>query len=394
MATIDIDRIIEYEKAGKLRVQKHPDRDLFIANYTEQVQFKRLWDDLTMMCRGLIFRPDGTIVARPFRKFFNLGEGWEPETPAPPPPNLPFTVTEKMDGSLGILYPVYVDDHPIPYYQVASRGSFTSEQAQRANNILARTYGRYSAYDPLKQGPMFKPGHTYLFEIIYPENRIVVDYGNAEELVLLAIIDNETGDDIDLTEEPWLADYFRFVRRYENVSGIEDLMREYESNDNFEGFVVRYSNGLRLKVKLPEYLRLHKLVTGINSRRIWEVLAAGQSLDPFLDRVPDEFYEWVTRERDLLVSKQQRLVQDATDIFNAIQAELAPLRSQLHDCSMETSLRVGRELRKQFALRATPHKQLSSLLFCLLDGGDVNALSWKQVRPEDVESPYAPAREG
>ena len=38
-----------------------------------------------------------------------------------------------------------------------------------------------------------KPGKTYLFEIIYPENRIVVDYGDYKGLVLIDVIDNETG---------------------------------------------------------------------------------------------------------------------------------------------------------------------------------------------------------
>ena len=385
MATIDLDRIIEYEKAGKLRVQHHPELPLFIANYTEQVQFKRQWDDLTLMCRGLIFDREGVIIACPFPKFFNLGEGHLPEQPAAPPPDLPFTVTEKMDGSLGVLYPGATG------WCIATRGSFMSEQAVWATRYLqVRMWGKRGG---MVESPPFRPERTYLFEIIYPANRIVVDYGNTEELVLLAIIDTETGEDIDIHSDP-VSEWFPVVRHYEGVSGIEELMAQYEGEDNFEGFVLRYSNGLRLKVKLPEYLRLHKLVTGINSRRIWEVLAAGQSLDPFLERVPDEFYDWVTRERDELVGKHRALKTMAQKTFDQIQAILAPLRAQLHDCSMETSLRVGREYRKQFAIRATEHKQLSSLLFCLLDGGDIDALCWKQVRPEDAESPYAPAREG
>jgi len=160
-----------------------------------------------------------------------------------------------------------------------------------------------------------------------------------------------------------------------------------------EGFVLRYSNGLRLKLKTSEYLRLHKLVTGVNSRRIWECLSAGDSLDALLTRVPDEFYDWVTRERDKMVTEHARLKQAANDAFLAIQTRLAPMKAQLHDMSMETSLRVGREYRKAFAEQAVRHKQLSGMLFTLLDGGDIDALCWKQVRPDEAESPYAPARE-
>ncbi|MDX2149564.1 MAG: hypothetical protein SFV54_02440, partial [Bryobacteraceae bacterium] len=32
-----------------------------------------------------------------------------------------------------------------------------------------------------------------MFEILYPEHRIVVDYGGLEDRVLLDVIDNETG---------------------------------------------------------------------------------------------------------------------------------------------------------------------------------------------------------
>ena len=393
MASVDIDRIIQYEKDGKIRVQSHPELPLFIANYTEQVQWKREWDDLTLMCRGLIFDRYGNIVARPFKKFFNMGEVYEPEKPAPPLPDEPFEVTEKMDGSLGILYPVYVGDHPVPYYQIASRGSFTSEQAQRANTMLQRTYGMYGALDPLNQGPMFRQGHTYLFEILYPENRIVVDYGDKEMLVLLAIIDNDTGRDVPFVDEPDLALYFPVVRRYDGVSGIEELMLRYEGEDNFEGFVVRFTESdTRLKVKLPEYLRLHKLLTGINSRRIWECLAAGQNIEPFLERVPDEFYRWVDTVATDLHAQHETISAEAHRVFERIRREAAH-KVGIHDASLAGSLAMGRELRKEFALLAQPYKRISGLLFTLLDHGDIKPLVWKMIRPEEAETPYAPARE-
>lgn len=38
-------------------------------------------------------------------------------------------------------------------------------------------------------------GKTYCFEIVYPANKILVDYGKRRELVLLAVIDTEFGFD-------------------------------------------------------------------------------------------------------------------------------------------------------------------------------------------------------
>ena len=37
------------------------------------------------------------------------------------------------------------------------------------------------------------PGYTYLFELIVLWNRIVVDYGDDEKLIVLGVIETESG---------------------------------------------------------------------------------------------------------------------------------------------------------------------------------------------------------
>ena len=87
----------KYHKDGLLHKQTHPTYDLTIWNYSQKVQYEKLWDDITMQCRGLVTNSKGQIVARPFKKFFNLEE-------MDSPPSGEFKVYEKMDGSLGILF--------------------------------------------------------------------------------------------------------------------------------------------------------------------------------------------------------------------------------------------------------------------------------------------------
>jgi len=65
-------------------VQKHPDADLFIYNYTNKAQYDRIWNEITLQSRGLILDADLNIVARPFKKFFNLEEHPESEIPDEP----------------------------------------------------------------------------------------------------------------------------------------------------------------------------------------------------------------------------------------------------------------------------------------------------------------------
>lgn len=143
-----LDKLEKYYEDGLLLKQSHPTHDLTIWNYSPKVQYDRLWDDITIQCRGLVTNSEGEIIARPFKKFFNYEEYLEN---APQMiPNEPFDVFDKMDGSLGILFN-YKNE-----WILATRGSFTSDQAVKGKELL-------------KKYPIEKldKNKTYLFEIIY-----------------------------------------------------------------------------------------------------------------------------------------------------------------------------------------------------------------------------------
>lgn len=147
---------------GHVRAQSHPTKPLTILNYTEKAQFERAWNKTTLTCRGLIVHQDHpTVLARPFPKFFNHDE---PEA-ADIGRTGPVTVTDKLDGSLGILY------HDGDDWAVATRGSFNSVQARHATELYRHHYADRWRPDPAL---------TYLFEIVFPANRIVVDYGEVD----------------------------------------------------------------------------------------------------------------------------------------------------------------------------------------------------------------------
>ncbi|HEX4606634.1 MAG TPA: 2'-5' RNA ligase, partial [Urbifossiella sp.] len=57
-----------------------------------------------------------------------------------------------------------------------------------------------------------------------------------------------------------------------------------------EGFVLRFSNGLRLKVKGDEYCRIHRLVSGLSPLSMWEAMHAGDDLDAIRRQLPEEFW--------------------------------------------------------------------------------------------------------
>jgi RNA ligase len=312
-------------------VQKHPDADLFIYNYTNKAQYDRIWNEITLQSRGLILDADLNIVARPFKKFFNLEEHPESEIP-----DEPFEAYEKIDGSLGILY--WLNDRPY----IATRGSFISDQAIHASKILHERYPH--TFDRLDRNA------TYLFEIIYPGNKIVVDYGDKDDLILLAVIHNITGEDLPAPDIG-----FPIAKKYNGINDLKLLTSLEEENK--EGFVIKFKNGLRVKVKFAEYLRLHRIVTGVSNLVIWEHLAEGRSFEDLLEKVPDEFYEWVKKTSDELTTQYNDILIDCQNSFKQFTA------------------------RKDTALYFQAQKY-PAVLFAMLDGKPFDKIIWKMVRPQ------------
>ena len=264
----------KYHQDGLLLKQTHPTHDLTIWNYSPKVQYDRLWDEITIQCRGLVTNSEGKIIARPFRKFFNYEEYLE-NTPNMIP-NESFDVYEKMDGSLGILFNYNGE------WILATRGSFTSDQAIKGKELLINNYDTTELLTDL----------TYLLEIIYPENRIVISY-DKEMLVLLGAFETKTGNEVSYETLQWFSNMcgFPIVKKYNGLSDVSKL-KSIISNDN-EGFVIRFKNGFRMKIKGEEYCRLHRILTNISNRDIWDYLKNNKPLDEILEKVPDEFYNWV-----------------------------------------------------------------------------------------------------
>lgn len=140
----------DYVEKNLIVINKHPEYDIWILNYSPRTQIKRVWDDYTLSCRGLVIDEDGNILARPFQKFKN----YEEYDPSEIDMNEEYEVFEKMDGSLIILF--YYE--PKMRWLVASRGSFISEQAVEAQKMLDLKPNLNHKLDV---------NLTYLFEIIY-----------------------------------------------------------------------------------------------------------------------------------------------------------------------------------------------------------------------------------
>jgi hypothetical protein len=353
---MNLETLNRYHEDGLLYKQTHPTLPLTIWNYTEKVQYEMLWDDVTIMCRGLVTNDLGDIIARPFPKFFNYEEvidkgviPWDSEY---------VHVQEKMDGSLGILF------HYEGEWLLATRGSFTSDQAVKGLGIIK------SKYDLNR----FIREVTYLCEIIYPENRIVVDYGE-EKITFLGA----TVPDMEFNWAPTKAVFKSSGIKEEDVvwssmeNLTEDLFKRYQNlnEPDKEGFVIRfYPSGYRVKIKFEDYVRLHKIMTNLSTRNIWETLSSGGDINEMLVDVPDEFYNKIKGYAEELTNQFQTLEREYKWIFKILDRAL----NEVYKVPLERKRAV-------FAQYAKNYKH-PAILFKMLDGGSYDKIIWGLLYPE------------
>lgn len=352
MAKLDMSRLRRLEAGRLINIRQHPDYPLLIFDYTQECQYSAAWDEYTLLCRGLITNLDGEIVARPFPKFFNFHEHAKPGLP-PIDWGKGFTATEKMDGSLGILYQFGGEIH------LATRSTFVSKQAKAGMAIL-----RDKGYDRFP----YDPGWTYLFEIIDPDNRIILDYGDRRDLFLIDVVPNDGRLSLTYDQLTGIAGAIGcpIVPRNALESASDATFRKLVNRParNSEGLVVRFDDGLRVKVKYEEYLRLHESLASVNARSIWEFLKDGKGMEGLLADVPDEFYPWVR------------------SIAGELEAAFGKTRAEAQSIFDGARLRLGEASRKEYAAEFARHGRLASILFGMLDGKDPSSIIWTMIRPE------------
>jgi RNA ligase len=291
--------------------------------------------------------------------------GWEMRSVIP---NEEFEVFEKMDGSLGILF--YYNDEWI----LATKGSFTSDQSIKGMEIFKRQEDKY--------GSNLSTYNTYLCEIIYPENRIVVDYGNEEKLVLLGIINNLGAE---LPHNQFIFEWHSpelIVKRYDGISDYKQLKTMVK--DNQEGFIIRFKSGMRMKIKGEEYVRLHRLLTNFSNVDIWEALKRGDNMNEMLERVPDEFDLWVKKTIKDLRYAHYQISEHCGKIHDYFRY------GKYNDVDPEPT-------RKQFAefvMNNVKEKNLHGVLFAMWDKNrdKYNDIIWKLIRPE-YQKPFWQTKE-
>lgn len=273
---------------GFISKNKHPEFDLYILNHTPNASMAWRWTTATRLCRGLIITPNYDVVARSYPKFFEVSQIRKGDEQIPY--NLECEVFEKADGYLLILF--FYDGKPY----VTTRGRFDSPYAVKANEMLNTQYKHIK----------WNPKYSYSMELLIPNDDLVYTYNDCK-FKLHGIFDNDTGEEIPLTEFEELqtlinsgletVDHMESKYKFNNF---KELIEKYPFKYGLEGYVVRFSNGYRLKIKYDEYKALsaaHQDLTSTNN--ILNYCKSGMLYDLY-DSLPERILDAVKTFSDLV----------------------------------------------------------------------------------------------
>lgn len=309
-----------------IKVKQHPKYpELHLLKY-DQIKSPMQFP-LAQECRGCIVRIENgewQFVSRPFDKFFNLKEklahnlDWETAT-----------VNEKLDGSLMILY---MHDGS---WQVSSSG--LPDASGKVNNdienisfsdLFWKTW-RDSGYLLSVLDPTF----TYMFELCTIKNKVVVKH-EKPRLVLIGARQTRSGQEINPNT---LSTFFEVAKTFpiKQEKCIFEKLDEMNGSE-FEGFVVCDKNYNRVKVKHPDYVKIHLSGTEMNYKKM---------LNLFLVNEHEEVLAYFPEYKSILEEIKQNIFQKS----HLINTEFSQIKA---------------ETQKEFAEQAVKSK-FSSVLFSM-----------------------------
>lgn len=321
--------------------EKHPNANLYIYGYYTSLTLPTIWDEISIHCRGMIVDALGNVLEHPFNKFWTFKQYLNKYTvllndnQIMKIPEGDFRIIEKIDGTMCTLY--WINNKPY----LATQRSFTNPKALEATKILYEKYNHlFSKLDKK---------YTYIFEAVYPESKVLIDYGNTRDLFLIGMIDKKSDIPLELPDIgfPRAKDY---TKKYAHIKNFNDLIALNLPNQ--EGFVIYLSDGKMMKLKFPwyqeahrllgliiqkdfAYFRMHKeLITifgkekkVINTIDVWNALCKKDySLNSIYANVPSYYFlmgfeYWVNAQKNKILNgvkyKHQRLAKpNEIDVFD------------------------------------------------------------------------------
>jgi len=265
------DKLVQKHETFYCKYQKIKDCDVYIYNYllSDKEAFKS-FDNLGTELRGLCVTKDPAGLEHLFwsvPKFFNINE--TPETLLHELEKKTIKkVQQKLDGSL--IQPILLDGE----VHMKTKQSFTNIQAQISQGLLdADPEMLFFILD------CFANNFYPLFELVGPDNKIVVDY-DTNKLVLIAVRSPD-GEfiDIDKFDYPIKAESYDY--------SLQEMLEHAQDVKGIEGYVVKFTDGSLVKIKCLDYIEKHRTVSELDSRKSVLKRILTEDMDDLYSVIPE-----------------------------------------------------------------------------------------------------------
>lgn len=231
--------------------------------------------------RSSIWDRDGNLLSAGFKKFVNWGEN--PEQFPDPASLKNCNVLTKIDGSTLIVD--YLNDQ----LNMRTRGTFNYTALDNPEDfeyVLNR-------YDGILNLAKMSPDQSILFEIVTPNMKIVLDYGDEPDCYLIGIVNKKDYTMVTQRTLDEIAKTFHLKRpsRY-NFDSIPNMQETIKTIQGVEGVCVYFNNDQDIKkLKSDTYLTLHAFKSNLTYENMVELFVEWGQPDMlgFLARIEAEF---------------------------------------------------------------------------------------------------------
>lgn len=233
--------------------------------------------DIVKEARGIIIKEECyKVVCFPFIKFFNIDETYADKIDWNTA-----KVQEKIDGSLIKLW--CDEKNGIKTWNVSTNGCIDAFACDLGTDICPyKTFGElFMSVFNFRTFQKMNPNYTYMFELVSPYTKIVVDYPRTK-IYHLGTRDNISGKELE--EDIGVTKPKLYPLKTEEE--IRETVNKLPFNE--EGYVVVDKNYHRVKVKSPAYVNAHRLINNnvINTVKVLDLIIQNEQ-EEFLSYFPE-----------------------------------------------------------------------------------------------------------
>ena len=261
----------------------------------------------TRELRGIIFDSiSGEVIARPFPKFFNLGEDACTVTV-----DTEVSANEKIDGSL---VTAFVHNQQI---QLASKGSLNSWVVQEATQLLTANHKKLVK-------DLYDRGYTTIFEYISKDKPVVIHYPHSN-LVFVGARSVDSGEMMTPEAIVEIAERYNVPYahiQFQNVQA-EEIKKTIRNEEGIEGVVAYADSSNIAKIKTEWYFLLNRYSPmNLTEKQIRKAFFDG-TIDDIYSSLPEASKKRVNEVIAKITKRIEKRVKEVSEFFETVDTSIS-----------------------------------------------------------------------